>query len=76
VIISTNICGVISIMCDTNTINITFYLLKVLMHKKKKKKCEYYRIIQKIEGENFIKSNYYLYFIPNNFFKKNIYAYI
>ena len=36
-------------MCDTNTINMTFYLLKVLdAHKKK---CKYYRIIQKIEGE-------------------------
>ena len=31
---------------------------------------EYCRIIQKIEGGHFIKSNYFLYFIPNNFFKK------
>ena len=33
-IIGTNICGVITIMCDTNTINMTFYQLKV-QHKKK-----------------------------------------
>ena len=34
-IIGTNICGVITIMCDTNTINVTFYLLKVLHAQKK-----------------------------------------
>ena len=55
-------------MCDTNTINVTFYLLKVLHAHTKK--YEYCRIIQKIEGGHFIKSNYFLYFIPNNFFKK------
>ena len=34
-IIGTNICGVITIMCDTNTINMTFFLLKVQhTHKK------------------------------------------
>ena len=69
-IIGINICGVITIMCDTNTINVTFYLLKVLHAQKKKKKYGYCRIIQKIEGEHFIKSNYFLYFIPNNFFWK------
>jgi hypothetical protein len=76
VIISINIYGVIAIMCDTNTINMTFYLLKVLHapnKKKKKKKSEYCRIIQKIEDEHFIKSNYFLYFIFNNL---NIYIYI
>ena len=35
VIIGTNICGVITIMCDINTINMTFYLLKVLHALKK-----------------------------------------
>jgi hypothetical protein len=55
-------------MCDTNTINVTFYLLKILHAQKKK--CGYCRIIQKIEGGHFIKSNYFLYFIPNNFFNK------
>ena len=38
--------------------------------KKKKKKSVYYKIIQKIEGEHFIKSNYFKYFIPNNLKKK------
>ena len=37
-IIDTNICEVITIMCDTNTINVTFYLLKVL-HALKKSMC-------------------------------------
>jgi hypothetical protein len=37
VIIGINICRVIIIMCDTNTINVTFYLLKVLHALKKKK---------------------------------------
>jgi hypothetical protein len=67
VVIGTNIYGVITIMYGTNTINVTFYLLKVLHAPKK---CRYCRIIQKIEGKYFIKSNYFLYFIPNNFFKK------
>jgi hypothetical protein len=66
----TNICGVIIIICDINIINVTFYLLKVLYAQKKKKKCGYCRIIQKIEGGHFIKLNYFLYFIPNNFLKK------
>jgi hypothetical protein len=35
VIIGTNICRIITIMCDTNTINVTFYLLKVLHAQKK-----------------------------------------
>jgi hypothetical protein len=35
VIIGINICGVITIMCDTNIINVTFYLLKVLHALKK-----------------------------------------
>jgi hypothetical protein len=34
-IIGTNLCGVITIMCDINTINVTFYLLKVLHAPKK-----------------------------------------
>ena len=34
-IIGINICKVITIMCDTNTINVTFYLLKVLHALKK-----------------------------------------
>ena len=34
-IIDTNIREVITIMCDTNTINVTFYLLKVLHALKK-----------------------------------------
>ena len=34
-IIGINICGVITKMCDTNTINVTFYLLKVLHALKK-----------------------------------------
>ena len=47
-------------MCDTNTINVTFYLLKVLHEQKKK--YEYCRIIQKIEGGHFIESIYiYIY---------------
>ena len=66
-IIGINICGVIIIMYDTNTINVTFYLLKVLHTLKKCGNCW---IIHKIEGEHFIKVNYFLYFIPNNFFKK------
>ena len=33
-IIGTNICEVITIMCDTNIINVIFYLLKVLKKKK------------------------------------------
>ena len=38
-IIGTNICGVITITCDIDIINVTFYLLKVLhTHLKKKKK--------------------------------------
>jgi hypothetical protein len=37
VIIGTNICEVIIIMCDTNTINVTFYPLKALQAQKKKK---------------------------------------
>ena len=65
-IINTNICEVITIMCDINIINMTFYLL---LHAKKKKSV-YYKIIQKIEGEHFIKSNYFKYFIPNNLKKK------
>ena len=72
-IIGTNIYGIITIMCDANTFNVTFYLLNVLhtsKKKKKKKKCDYYRIIQKIKSGHFIKSNYFLYFIPNNFLKK------
>ena len=67
-IIGISICGIITIMCDTNTINVTFYLLKVLHALKKK--CGYCWTIQKIEGRHFIKSNYFLYFIPNNFLKK------
>ena len=34
------------------------------------KECRYCKIIQKIEGGYFIKSNYLLYFIPNMFLKK------
>ena len=34
-IIGINICRVITIMCDINTINVTFYLLKVLHALKK-----------------------------------------
>ena len=66
-IIGTNICGVITIMCDTNTINMTFFLLKV--QHTQNKKCGYCKIIQKIEGEHFIISNYFLYYIPTNFLK-------
>ena len=66
-IIGTNIFGVIIIMCDTNTINMRFFLLKV---QHTKKKCGYYKIIQKIEGRHFIISNYFLYYIPTNFLKK------
>ena len=70
-IIGINICRVITIICDTNTINMTFYLLKVQhTHTPKKKKCLYCRIIQKIESGHFIISNYFLYFIPTNFLKK------
>ena len=38
-IIGINICGVIIIMYDTNTINVTFYLLKVLHTLKKCGNC-------------------------------------
>jgi hypothetical protein len=37
VIIGTNLCEVITIMYDTNTINVTIYLLKALHAEKKKK---------------------------------------
>ena len=54
-------------MCDINTINMTFFLLKV---QHIQKKCKYYKIIQKIEDGHFIISNYFLYYIPTNFLKK------
>ena len=56
-------------MCDTNTINMTIFLLKV---QHTQKKCGYCKIIQKIEGGHFIISNYFLYYIPTIFLKKNI----
>ena len=55
-------------MCDTNTINVTFYLLKVLHLLKKS--VSIVELVKKIEGGYFIKSNYSLYFISNNFKKK------
>ena len=67
-IIGTNISGVITIMCDTNTFNVTFYLLKVLHAQKKS--VSIIELSQKIKGGHLIKSNYFLYFIPNNFLKK------
>jgi hypothetical protein len=55
-------------MCDINTINVKFYLLKILHALKKN--CKYYKIIKKIEDGHFIKFNYFLYSVPNNFLKK------
>ena len=67
-IIGTNICGIITIMCDINTIDVTFYLLKVLHIQKKK--CGDCRIIQKIEGGHFIKSNYFFILYTYQIFLK------
>ena len=53
-------------MCDTNTFNVTFYLLKILHAQQES--VDIVELSKKIEGGHFIKSNYFLYFIPNNFF--------
>ena len=55
-------------MYDTNIINVIFYLLKILHAQKKS--MSIVELSKKIEGGHFIKSNYFLYFIPNNFLKK------